>query len=86
VQKQVELWKDWRKWAVAQAPDQRLPDIWKTRRYPMESKELLIALLYVGFQLQTKGDKNEDQGAFIAGYRDFKKEFDKAADEKWQKR
>ena len=53
---------------------------------PMEPKELLIALLYVGFQLQTKAAENEDQGAFIAGYREFKKEFDKAGDEKWQKR
>jgi hypothetical protein len=52
----------------------------------MEPKELLIALLYVGFQLQTKAGENEDQGAFIAGYRDFKKEFDRAGDEKWQKR
>jgi hypothetical protein len=53
---------------------------------PMEPKELLIALLYVGFQLQTKAGKNEERGAFIAGYRDFKKEFEKAGDEKWQKR
>jgi hypothetical protein len=36
----------------------------------MEPKELLIALLYLGFHLQTKASENEDQGAFIAGYRD----------------
>lgn len=52
----------------------------------MEPKELLIALLYVGFQLQLKAGRNEERGAFIAGYRDFKKEFEKAGDEKWQKR
>ena len=52
----------------------------------MDTNELVIAILYVGFQLQTKAANNQPDGGYITGYRDFKKEFEKAGDEKWQKR
>ncbi len=43
----------------------------------MDTKELLIALLYVGYQLQTKAGKAEAVGGYISGYRAFKQEFEK---------
>lgn len=52
----------------------------------MDTNELVIAILYVGFQLQTNATNNQAEGGYITGYRNFKKEFEKAGDEKWQKR
>ena len=52
----------------------------------MDTNELVIAILYVGFQLQTKAANAQAEGVYISGCRDFKKEFEKAGNEKWQKR
>jgi hypothetical protein len=52
----------------------------------MDTNELVVALLYIGFQLQTKAANNQSEGGYIAGYRDFKKEYERDANEKWQKR
>jgi len=46
-------------------------------------EETVIAILFVGFQLQTKTGVNQDQGSYIDAYKDFRKAYeqrDKADD------